>query len=236
MLERAAAIGRRGFDDFERCVKERCRDLVSEVDVEIAEHATDAAAELGLEVPQQAPQSRSMPVAGPPLRSRRLETQLMTVLGAGFGLGAAVVATKLFAGLATRPTIAGSVAGGVVGLVLTAWVVGARGLLHDRAVLDRWITEVTGAVRLVVEERVATRMLALETALTSARAFSQDARRAAVSQRVAEIDAEVREHVRAAERAEAGRTRAVSALRRELDGLRKALPEVNTTESFVTGR
>ena len=133
-------------------------------------------------------------VGAPPLKSRRLETQLMMILGAGFGLGVAVVVTRLFAGLAPGLTIAGLVVGGLVGLVLTVWVVGIRGLLHDRAVLDRWITDVTTALRSTVEERVATRVLTAETALTSELATREEAESAAAADRVAEIDAELREH------------------------------------------
>ena len=86
----------------------------------------------------------------------------MMVLGAGFGLGVALGVSRLFAGLAPGLTIAGLVAGGVVGLLLTVWVVGMRGLLNDRAVLDRWVSEVTGMLQSAVEERVATRVLAAE--------------------------------------------------------------------------
>ena len=90
------------------------------------------------------------------------------ILGAGFGLGVALAVTRLFAGLAPGLTVAGLVVGGLVGLLLTVWVVGIRGLLHDRAVLDRWVTDVTTTLRSAMEERVATRVLAAETALTSA--------------------------------------------------------------------
>ena len=55
----------------------------------------------------------------------------------------------------------------MVGLLLTVWVVGMRGLLNDRAVLDRWVSEVTSALQSAVEERVATRVLAAEAALTA---------------------------------------------------------------------
>ena len=91
----------------------------------------------------------------------------MMVLGAGFGLGVALGVSRLFAGLAPGLTIAGLVAGGVIGLLLTVWVVGMRGVLSDRAVLDRWINEVTAALQSTLEERVATRVLAAEAALTA---------------------------------------------------------------------
>ena len=118
----------------------------------------------------------------------------MMVLGAGFGFGVALAVTRLFAGLAPGLTIAGLVAGGLVGLLLTVWVVGIRGLLQDRAVLDRWVTDVTATLRSTVEERVATRVLAAETALTSDLAARDEVESATAADRVAEIDAELREH------------------------------------------
>ena len=136
----------------------------------------------------------------------------MMILGAGFGLGVAVVVTRLFAGLAPGLTIAGLVAGGLVGLVLTVWVVGIRGLLHDRAVLDRWITDVTTTLRSAVEERVATRVLAAETALTSELAAREEVESATAAERVAEIDAELREHAVATARAAAVRDRRLPAV------------------------
>ncbi|EUA43908.1 putative membrane protein [Mycobacterium xenopi 4042] len=39
-------------------------------------------------------------MAAPPLTSRRLETRLMTLLGAGFGLGVALTVSRLLANLA----------------------------------------------------------------------------------------------------------------------------------------
>ncbi len=139
----------------------------------------------------------------------------MMVLGAGFGLGVALGVSRLFAGLAPGLTIAGLVAGGVIGLLLTVWVVGMRGLLSDRAVLDRWIGEVTSALQSTVEERVATRVLAAEAALTAdvARRDEADAETAAVQ--VGEIDAELREH---ADRDRTGRRAAGSAVAAAAEG------------------
>src|SRR6185369_17797447 len=104
-------------------------------------------------------------LSSPPVESRRLETQLMMLLGAGFGLGVALAVTRLFAGLAPGLTIAGLVAGGAVGLLLTVWVVGIRGLLHDRAVLDRWVSDVIATLRSLVEELVASRVLTADMVL-----------------------------------------------------------------------
>ena len=112
----------------------------------------------------------------------------MMVLGAGFGFGVALAVSRLFAGLAPGLTIAGLVAGGLVGLLLTVWVVGIRDVLHDRAVLDRWVTDVAAALRSAVEERVATRVLAAETALTADLAARDEVESATAADRVAEIE------------------------------------------------
>jgi hypothetical protein len=147
----------------------------------------------------------------------------MMVLGAGFGLGVALAVTRLFAGLAPGLTVAVLVAGGLVGLLLTVWVVGIRGLLHDRAVLDRWVTDVTTALRSAGEERVATRVLAAETVLTSELAVRDEAESAAAADRVAEIDAELREHAIATARAATLRDRRLPPLQRALDAVRAEL-------------
>jgi predicted lipid-binding transport protein (Tim44 family) len=119
---------------------------------------------------------------------------LMMILGAGFGLGVSLVVTRLFAGLAPGMTVAGLAVGGLVGLVMTVWVVGIRGLLNDRGVLDRWVSDVISVVRSSVEERVASRVLVAETALYSELAHRDEVESAATAERVAEIDAELREH------------------------------------------
>ena len=110
-----------------------------------------------------------------------------------------------------------------MGLVLTVWVVGIRGLLHDRAVLDRWVTDVTTALRSTVEERVATRVLTAETALTSELAARDEVESATAADRIAEIDAELREHAIETARAAAVRDRRLPPLQRALEAVRAEL-------------
>ena len=129
----------------------------------------------------------------------------------------------MFAGLAPGLTIAGLVAGGVIGVLLMVWVVGMRGLLSDRAVLDRWINEVTGALQSTVEERVATRVLAAEAALTADAARRGEADAEAAASQVCEIDSELREHATATARAAALRDRRLPLLREALDTVRAEL-------------
>jgi hypothetical protein len=217
LQEDASAMTRRGLPSFESYVRSRVDEVVDEVDQGIAKHLGDMAVELGLTPPAAADKPPPPPVPPPPLKSRRLETRLMMVLGAGFGLGVALAVSRLFAGLAPGLTIAGLVSGGLVGLLLTVWVVGIRGLLHDRAVLDRWIVDVTAALRSDVEELVATAVLAAETALTAQLAAREENENTVAAERIAEIDAELRAHAIETARAAALRDRRLPPLQRALD-------------------
>lgn len=223
LQEDASAMTRRRLPEFEAYVGTRVSEVVSEVDAGITRHLGDVATELELTAPEPPPPPTPPAVSPPPLTSRRLETRLMMVLGAGFGLGVALGISKLFAGLAPGLTIAGLVAGGVVGLLLTVWVVGMRGVLSDRSVLDRWITELTGTLQSAVEERVATRVLAAEATLTAEVARRDEADAEAAAGQVDEIDAELREHAIATARAAALRDRRLPPLQKALETVRAQL-------------
>lgn len=223
LQEDASAMTRRRLPEFEAYVGTRVSEVVSEVEAGITRHLSDVATELELTAPEPPPPPTPPAVSPPPLKSRRLETRLMMVLGAGFGLGVALGISRLFAGVAPGLTIAGLVAGGVVGLLLTVWVVGMRGVLSDRSVLDRWITEVTGTVQSAVEERVATRVLAAEATLTAEVAHRDEADAGAAAGQVDEIDAELREHAIVTARAAALRDRRLPPLQKALETVRSQL-------------
>jgi hypothetical protein len=223
LQEDASNMSRRKLGEFESYVHARAGEVVDEVDEGITKHFDDVATELGLPAPEPPPPLTAPEVSQPPLKSRRLQTQLTMVLGAGFGFGVALAVTRLLAGIAPGLTIAGLVAGGVVGLLLTVWVAGIRGLLQDRAVLDRWITDVTAALRSAVEERVATRVLAAETALTADLAARDEVESATAADRVAEIDAELRGHSVAGAKAAVVRDRRLPPLQKALDAVRAEL-------------
>lgn len=223
LQEDASAMTRRGLPEFEAYVGTRVSEVVSEVEAGITRHLSDVATELELTAPEPPPPPTPPAVSPPPLKSRRLETRLMMVLGAGFGLGVALGISRLFAGLAPGLTIAGLVAGGVVGLLLTVWVVGMRGVLSDRSVLDRWITELTGTLQSAVEERVATRVLAAEATLTAEVARRDEADAEAAAGQVDEIDAELREHAIATARAAALRDRRLPPLQKAVEMVRAQL-------------
>ncbi|WP_264058674.1 hypothetical protein [Mycolicibacterium psychrotolerans] len=159
-------------------VRQRCADTLAEVDDQIDARLAELAT-----APVPAPADREVTVPAPPRHARRLETQLMVVLGAGFGFGVALVVARLVARLAGPVAVGGTVAGGLAGLAVTVWVVRARALLHDRAVLERWVVDAVAALRIEVEDRVSARLLAVETVHA-----------VAVDQRLAHIEAELRRY------------------------------------------
>ena len=223
LQEDVAGIGRRRIETFEEYARRRTREVVGEVDEGATAHLRGVAAELELPVPEPPAQPAVAGLPAPPLKSRTLETRLMLVLGAGFGLGVAVAVSRLLVGAAPRLAVVGLVVGAVVGLLLAVWVVGTRGLLHDRAVLDRWVGEITTTLRSAVEELVATRVLAAETALTTELAAREETDTAAAAEKTAAMDAELREHAIATARAAAQRDRRIPPLQRALDAVRADL-------------
>lgn len=215
---------------FEAHTRDRAAAVVTEVSEGTATQLDDVARAVG--VPLTLPTLEKLPtidVAPPLLKARRAETWLMLLLGAGFGLGVALTLSRLVLGLVPRLNpvleVAGAVACVAVGLAVTFLVVNLRGLLHDRALLDRWAGDVTSSLRSAVEELVATRVLAAETVLSTALNARDEAETAQVSDQVSAIDSELREHAIAAARAAAARDREMPALQAALDAVRGELGE-----------
>ncbi|MBN3511811.1 hypothetical protein JYB55_23555 [Mycolicibacterium septicum] len=232
LQEDVAGMSRRRIETFEEYVRQRAHEVVGDVDEGVTAHLRGVAAELELPILEpSAPAGAGLPaqpavvpdLPSPPLKSRTLETRLMLVLGAGFGLGVAVAVSRVLAGAAPRLAVAGLVVGAVVGLLLAVWVVGTRGLLHDRAVLDRWVGDITTTLRSAVEELVATRVLAAESALTAKLAAREETEAAAAAEKTAAMDAELREHAVATARAAAQRDRRIPPLQRALNAVRADL-------------
>ncbi|MBP2454960.1 hypothetical protein [Mycolicibacterium lutetiense] len=223
LQEDVAGISRRRIATFEEYARQRAGEVVGEVDEGVTAHLRGVATELELPVPAPSVAGAVPDLPAPPLKSRTPETRLMLVLGAGFGLGVAVAVSRLLVGAAPRLAVAGLVVGAVVGLLLAVWVVGTRGLLHDRAVLDRWVGEITTTLRSAVEELVARRVLAAETALTTELAAREETETAAAGEKTAAMDAELREHAIATARAAAQRDRRIPPLQRALDAVRADL-------------
>lgn len=212
-------VGRRRADVFQSYVAGRAAEVVAEVDSGVTDQFRDIAMELGLAAPPVPSAAPAPEVGGPGLTSRRLEMQLMMLLGAGFGLGVALAAGRLFTGLAPGLTVVGAVAGGVLGLLLTVWVVGIRGLLHDRAVLDRWVGRVAATLREDTEALVATRVLAAEVDFTGQAAAADERAAAETARQVAALDARLRDRAVAAARHASAAERRLPVLRAALDAV-----------------
>ncbi|MBV8786263.1 MAG: hypothetical protein JOZ00_06185 [Mycobacterium sp.] len=233
LQEDAAALARRNMAAFEADTRGRLDDVVAEVRDGADTQLADVAQVMGVSV--ELPPAQMLPtveVKAPPLKSRQQETWLMMLLGAGFGLGVALTLSRLLSGVASRLSpalaVAATVACVVIGLVVTFIVINIRGLLRDRALLDRWAGEVTSSLQSVTEELVATRVLAAESVLTKA-VMAQDAtENAQVTDQVAVIDNELREHAMAAKRAAATQDREMPAVLAALDAVRTELGEPGT--------
>ncbi|MFA5708441.1 hypothetical protein [Mycolicibacterium sp.] len=224
LQEDAGAVNRRGLPEYLAFVERRIGTVVNEVDTGITEHLTDLAAELGLPADPGATPMASQPGVGPPpLKSRRLETRLTVLVGAGFGLGIALTLSRLFADLAPGLTALGAVVCLLLGAAVAVWMVNTRSLLHDRAVLDRWIGERTAGLRAALDQTVATRVLAAEMSMTSALSQQAEADQVRVAEQVRTIDAELRAHEAAGAQARAARDAAAPTLGAALAAVRAEL-------------
>lgn len=217
LQEDAAGMSRQQLPEFEEYVRSRVHTVIVEVDEGAAEQLADVAQELGLAMPPSSDEPLpEVAVAIPALKSRQLENRLMMLLGAGFGLGVALTLSRIFANLAPGLTAAGAAVCAVIGLGVAVWVVNTRGLLRDRALLDRWVGELTATLRSVVEELVALRVVAAEAAFAAELTEQNETAGAEVDREVAVLDRELREHA-------ASGARAVVLRDRELPTLRSAL-------------
>lgn len=180
LISQAATVARHEVPRFATGVRQRCDDVLADVDADIAAH-TD-----------QVVMPSPIDVADPPLGSRRLENRLMAVLGAGFGFGVALVVTRFVAGLAPGVAAAGLAAGVGIGAATAVWVIRARALLHVRAVLQAWVADAAAAVRAAAEEKVAVAVLDVEAALVSKSAAGASREDAEFGRAIAAIETEIR--------------------------------------------
>jgi hypothetical protein len=224
LQEDVATMTRRQLGSFTDEVRRRATEVSSDVQEGTARHLAGVGEQLGLAIDPPAESCPVVEVGTAPLRSRSTETRLMTLLGAGFGLGVALTLSRLFADLAPQWAVGGVIGGAVVGLAATLWVVGVRGLLHDRGVLDRWVIKITTELRTAMEEWVATSALAAEASLGRTAAERDAVEAADLDEVLARIDREMREHTVQRARASAVRDRrapgigrALAAVQAELD-------------------
>ncbi|MCV7330299.1 hypothetical protein [Mycobacterium cookii] len=226
LQEDAAGLTRAKLPEFASYAGARLNEVVAEVDDGTTTHLADVAHGLGLAI--EAPPPAPLPTIDPPapqLKSRKLESRLMMLVGAGFGLGVALTLSRLVAHLAPGLTVAGAVACAAIGLGVTVWVVGTRGLLRDRGLLDRWAGEATGLAQSAAEELVATRVLTAESALTAALSEQDESESTRVAEQVSAIDTELREHSVVGARAAALRGREMPTLQAALEAVRAELGE-----------
>lgn len=226
LQEDAASLTRAKLGEFESYAAVRLNEVITEVDNGTTTHLADLAQGLGLTIDE--PASTPLPtidLPAPQLKSRKLETRLMMLVGAGFGLGVALTLSRLLADLTPGLTVAGAVACAAIGLVLTVWVVNTRGLLRDRGLLDRWAGEATALLQSAVEQLVATRVLAAESSLTAALGEQDEGASTRVAEQVSVIDTELREHSVVGARAAALRGREMPTLLAALEAVRVELGE-----------
>jgi hypothetical protein len=236
LQEDVASLTRGKLPGFEAYARGRIDEVVAEVDDGAGAHLADVAQSLGLSIdPQIPPGLPKIEIPPPQLKSRRLETRLMMLVGAGFGLGVALTLSRLLADLAPGLTAAGAVACAAIGLALTVWVVGTRGLLRDRALLDRWTGEATAQLRSALEQSVATRVLGVESSLTTALGEQDEVESARVTEQVGVIDTELREHAVVGARAAALRGREMPTLQAALEAVRAELGEPAEPMTEVAG-
>jgi hypothetical protein len=232
LQEDAAGLTRRKLPEFETYARGRIEEVIAEVDEGITAHLADVAKVLDL--PEKNSEKNTAdppvpaglpPVEGPPLKSRRLETRLTMLVGAGSGLGAGLMLRRLIPDLAPGLALAAVVGCVGIGLAVTVWVAGTRGLLRDRAVLDRWAAEATASLRSAVEQQVVARVLAAESSLSAALGEQDELESARVGQQVSVIDRELREHAVAGARAAALWGREMPTLQAALDVVRAELSQ-----------
>lgn len=219
LAEDAAGLTRAGTAGFPDLVEERITTVVGEVDDGIDEHLADIAATADLPADESPVRTDAPPLPAPPPR-RSLETRLMMLLGAGFGLGVALTLSRLVAGFAPGFTVAASVLCVAVGVALTLWVVSTRSLLGQRAALDRWAGEAVGALQATCEQAVATRVATAERDWTTALIEQSESLDGRISAEVRAVEAELREHAMTGARAIAARDKVVPELQQALNAVR----------------
>ena len=236
LQEDTAGLSKRDMAGFEAHARNRAAQVVAEVSDATATQLIDVAQATG--VPVAMPVVEQLPavdVPPPPLKSRRQETWLITLLGAGFGLGVVLTLGRLLAGLSHRLNpgllIAGAVVCVVIGLGVAFAVTSIRGLLRDRALLDRWVGELTSSLQSVAEEWAVTRVLAAEELLSTELTARDEEETARVGDRVRVIDSELREHATATARAAAARERELPTVLAALEAVRAELGELGPSET-----
>lgn len=196
LRDTAAQTGLRELNGFSHTVQCRVNDIMGEIEHATTQCIAAMASELALPWSEMAAlPALSMDVAAPSIHSRRLETQMMAVLGMGFGVGAAtwvsLIMGRLLGGIHAGSPVLSVLAGAGAGAVLAMWVVRARYLLRNQALCDRWITEVIDQLRVQLEQWVTAQLLAAQTTLMSVCAHRSGVEAAQRDHDLARIDADI---------------------------------------------
>lgn len=162
LADAAAALARPDRRVFPERVRARLAQAAAEVDDAVTEHLAVVAAELGLPDEVSAPAIEPPRPADPAAASGGLESRLMMLLGAGFGLGVSLTLGRLVAGLAPGHAVVAVLPGLCAGAALTVWVVAARRLLAERVAMQRWAADAVDALRGAADEAVALRIVTAE--------------------------------------------------------------------------
>ncbi|MFF0488942.1 hypothetical protein ACFYTQ_07950 [Nocardia sp. NPDC004068] len=190
-------LRRRDAAAFQDRLQQAVHELTAELDAMLTRRLAEITRQLEAltgpvtaPVPRTDPPPRLRPDFAP--RRRGVEDRLMVAVGAsaGFGIGRLVVAPlSLVPALdyATWP-IALALGAGVA-----YWVVRARGHVADRAHLREWIAEALGNVKSELERRMSTALMEAESELTDQVVRASTARVVATDQRIAELEAQLRQ-------------------------------------------
>lgn len=209
LLQMASAVKRsqvRSFpDDVDRYVRRTVGEIDAEMRRQLGAHTRPAGEYVEI---------------GRPVMPRRLESRLVALLGAGFGLGVALSVGRLLEQLKPGWNVAAIATSAFLGIGLTTWVVATRGLLQRRLMFERWIADEVAAVRSHLEDRLAADVLAAEFAMTAAAAQRDAAQRLHCDEVVAAVDRDIRMLVAQSARANAYRDRHLPAIESELAGVR----------------
>lgn len=145
----------------------QCVDFRERAERRLNQVAREVAAEVDWELTPAAP-GDPPGVDLPPYPVAGLENRLTVLLGAGFGAGAAVTLGRVWTEFLPGRSALVAAVSVAAGLLLGGWVARTRRLLHERAVLDRWVCEGVAALRSALDEYVAARVVAADSATAAA--------------------------------------------------------------------
>ncbi|MCB0930354.1 MAG: hypothetical protein KDB71_00450 [Mycobacterium sp.] len=165
----AAAVSLREVEPFRREVRLRAARVADDLDRAMTTRLAQVADDCGLASSFALPTDCVPELVFPPARQTGLENRLTALLGTAFGVGAAATSDRVLTGMGSPivDAVEAAAASLTIGVGLGFWLVHTRRLLSARATLDRWIDESSAALRTVLEERVAARLLDAEMELNA---------------------------------------------------------------------